>query len=55
MVTTVKSIRTTMYSVDEQGQVVTHHLPWEKGSPKFEALKARGFTFEMPTVELPLV
>ena len=50
-----KAIRTTMYSVETIGQdgaerqeVVTHHLPWEKGSEKIQALVRRGYTFEHP-------
>jgi len=43
-----KNDRVIMYSVEEGGMVVTHHLPWARGSEKFEALKARGFTFEKP-------
>ncbi len=58
-----KAIRTTMYSVEtiqardgtERQEVVTHSLPWPKDSEKIAPLKARGFTFEKPTVELPLV
>ena len=50
-----KAIGTTMYSVETIGQdgaerqeVVTHHLPWEKGSEKIQALVRRGYTFERP-------
>ena len=51
-----KAIRTTMYSVEtiqardgtERQEVVTHQLPWEKGSEKLAQLKVRGFTFEKP-------
>lgn len=57
-----KSIRTTMYSVEtiitkgkERQEVVTHSLPWPKDSEKIAPLKARGFTFEKPRVEMPLI
>lgn len=45
----------TMFNIDEQGRVVTHHFPWTRGSEKYEPLKARGFTFERPAVEMPLI
>lgn len=43
--------RVTMYNINERGEVVTHHLPWPKGSEKYERLKARGFTFDYPVPE----
>ena len=45
-----------MYSVesieDKDGEVrrevVTHHLPWDKGNAKVESLIDRGYTYERP-------
>ena len=42
---------TTMYSTNPtSGEVITHHLPWERTSPQLETYTRKGFTFERPLV-----
>ena len=53
-----KATNVTMYSVesieDRDGiarqEVVTHHLPWEKGNSKIESLIDNGYTYERPRI-----
>ena len=49
---------TVMYSVSN-GEVITHHLPWDKSSPlqapHFDKYIERGFTFDRPDISVDKV
>ncbi len=48
--------KVTMYSIHrDTKEVVTHELPWDKGSSQLERYIAKGFTFTRPGTEPTLL